>query len=304
MPLRSTPFPFLLVLLGKSFTAIAQDTEPATCSDSSQSLNWTSNSLGQDPCQVASILGGVCSPAGFVVPPLDTLPNSTYKGPEEGKEDGCRCSSVFYSLPSACAACQGGDDWLSWSEFSKNCFPPYNKTFMEIIPGNTKVPAYAYVLDGDSFSLDVAQEESAGLPESVGPGPSSTLESSHSPSSTTPLNSTTPSSTAQSHDKPESPENPNTGAIVGGIIGGLVALCSLVILVFTFLRRRRTQLAPSTVFSLNQRANDTGAWTGRGSYARVYDPQDPTSFPPAPYFSPSYKAAVPLQPNRPRWYQT
>jgi hypothetical protein len=42
---------------------------------------------------------------GFNVPPLPG-PNFNYVGPGLGNDNACLCSSVFYSLLSACSLCQ------------------------------------------------------------------------------------------------------------------------------------------------------------------------------------------------------
>ena len=177
---------------------------------------------------------------------------------------------------------------------------------------NTGESKSKYNLNICSFSVFTFVE----LPESTGPVSSATETHSSQSSS--------PSSTTATNDKSNvGQKTTNTGAIVGGVIGGLVALCTLLVLALTFLSRRRAGTAPSTMFSMNQRATATNV--GRGSYARVYvsgqptasnpldlkqrsmetkqDPQDPTSVPHAPLFSSNYIPAVSLRPNKPSWYQ-
>src|SRR5258708_2052931 len=55
--------------------------------------------------QIVENLGNGTSP--YQVYPLS--PGYYYRGPSLGYGDGCLCSSVYYSMQSACATCQGGD---------------------------------------------------------------------------------------------------------------------------------------------------------------------------------------------------
>src|SRR5260221_10896261 len=79
-----------------------------------------SSSIGQSPCDVAAEIASVCTgkrvsfsvcvvrtdlkPA-FNLTPL--LTGNTYTGPSVDNQNSCRCSSVYYSLLSGCAYCQG-----------------------------------------------------------------------------------------------------------------------------------------------------------------------------------------------------
>ncbi|KAJ7940440.1 hypothetical protein B0H13DRAFT_11869 [Mycena leptocephala] len=80
-----------LVLAGLT---VAQPSTNATCSPS---FAWSFNSLKQSPCLVAAYLGSVCDQG----PLADDL--SYYQGPTVAQVNPCACSSVFYSLLSACA---------------------------------------------------------------------------------------------------------------------------------------------------------------------------------------------------------
>ncbi|KAK7690979.1 hypothetical protein QCA50_006082 [Cerrena zonata] len=72
-------------------------------------------------------------------------PNMTYVGPSEDKASICTCSSVTYSLISACAFCQGGQV-PRWSEWTRNCPRNlvYNGEYLHTIPPGTVVPGWAY----------------------------------------------------------------------------------------------------------------------------------------------------------------
>lgn len=83
------------------------------------------NSIQQSPCEVAADLAGICTHGelrhdsftrllsrpmvhtnlGFNIPPL-VSPNAFYLGPTAGASTDCVCSTVYYSLLSACALCQ------------------------------------------------------------------------------------------------------------------------------------------------------------------------------------------------------
>ena len=84
----------------------------------------TENIRDQSPCLVAAYLMGACQPDGrklrykcrltsnqvrHVEWMVDNLPelNLTYAGPAADQADLCTCSSVSYSMVSACAWCQG-----------------------------------------------------------------------------------------------------------------------------------------------------------------------------------------------------
>jgi hypothetical protein len=94
------------------------------------------NSQKQSPCQVVSSLFSICtsgmlccihiqiaisdfsSPVGYIVKQADT--GSHYTGPTIDSQNPCQCSTVSYSLISACAACQNATV-TQWGEWSANC---------------------------------------------------------------------------------------------------------------------------------------------------------------------------------------
>jgi len=111
---------------------------------------------------------------------LDPLVDGyVYSGPTAANANPCRCSSVYYSMLSACAYCQGQKylRWISfrtfsfivkyvplpsWSEYRPNCSTVYvgvwalnylsccihwlsfSLSYNYEIPVGVKVPAYAY----------------------------------------------------------------------------------------------------------------------------------------------------------------
>jgi hypothetical protein len=92
-------------------------------------LSKTYNSLGQNPCEVAAFLQSICYGGGqssfsriaslaissprteFHIPALPQ--GRAYNGPAYGDSTLCKCSTIVYSLLSACDACQG-DPWFKY----------------------------------------------------------------------------------------------------------------------------------------------------------------------------------------------
>ncbi|KAI0246500.1 hypothetical protein BJV78DRAFT_148333 [Lactifluus subvellereus] len=101
----------LLLLSG---IAVAQmDIPKAVCS---QTWQWTSNSLGRNPCHgiVAVFLMATCNGDSFYMSPLK--PGDSYIGPtgdDDRDGDLCKCNTVVYSLLSACFACQQ-EPWITY----------------------------------------------------------------------------------------------------------------------------------------------------------------------------------------------
>ncbi|TEB30495.1 hypothetical protein FA13DRAFT_555351 [Coprinellus micaceus] len=115
-------------------------TVPAVCS----AERWSYNTLNQSPCVVGSALKAVCQPGASPIVYLP--PGYVYDGPSlvDRQNTPCRCSSVYYSLLSACAWCQGRD-FISWSRYATNCTTAYLGVFPRELPRGTGVPAWAYM---------------------------------------------------------------------------------------------------------------------------------------------------------------
>ncbi|KAI0321650.1 hypothetical protein OF83DRAFT_233079 [Amylostereum chailletii] len=162
----------------------------------------TFNSLQQNPCLVASTLRAVCAKSSFAVDPVPVT--GVYAGPS-GDDIGniCSCSTVTYSLMSACGACQGGS-WGTWKDWSLNCTATLSDGVFpaEFIPSSTKVPHWAFqeVTVSGNWSLETAQG-AGDTPENTSSTSSSPscLPSSHPsspPSSLSPSPSFSPSSSS------------------------------------------------------------------------------------------------------------
>lgn len=238
-------------------------------------FDWSFNSAGQNPCAVSIGLAAICSSDVTNLPAV--APGLFYLGPNTTQVTPCRCSSVFYSTLSACAACQGAE-FLPWSTFNMNCSTVSVASFPESIPSSLKVPGWAFlnIAPANTFSVSAAFTEAT------------------------------------------KSKGPNTKAIAGGVVGGILVLALLV--GFWLFRRRnlaRARLSQSSATNNPVQANSmsyTGNTTTSNdptqggismSYAgstfaasippKLYDPNDPSTFPTMGGFnSPSSYTPTPL----------
>ncbi|KAF8885934.1 hypothetical protein BD779DRAFT_1786660 [Infundibulicybe gibba] len=202
---------------------------------------------------IAESLAGVCNGGSFSISALK--PGEEYPGPTKEVATACRCSSVYYSVLSACAICQDVDATILR-------FPPG-------IPPGTPVPHYAFedVTLNDVFNIltaeaDIGEPESSALPTSTRVGSSG------------------PSSSAQpSGNKNKS----NTGISAGGVVGGVVFLAAIAGLAFWWGRRRRAPHAhTSTPNSASSGHVAPMSYNYTSSTApRIYVPPNPFIFPSA-----------------------
>jgi len=215
----------------------------------------------------------------------------------------CTCSSVAYSLVSACGACQGGS-WIAWSQWGQNCSVALTTlgSLPVDVPVGTAIPAWAYQNVGrnDTFNLTIAQLDTA--PESTYIGtPTASINyhlSSVNPS-ITPTNIPTSTATAFSSSSHKS----NTGAIAGGVVGGIVGAIILGLLAWFFWRRYHQNKATSPVTFYGHEEGMNQAPTAGAVYEpypiatptafsdstntpppmqKLYDPSDPSTFPQTP----------------------
>lgn len=138
-----------------------------------------------------------------------------------GATTTCQCSTVYYSLISACAICQG-HALHYWSGHTKNC-----STVTVNLPGSlstvsTDIPSWAFlnVTAADTFNETLAREEAA---------------KTRTPSDTDGQTTVPPSSTAA----PASTSTDNKGAIIGGVVGGVLFLALAALGICFLLRRNR-----------------------------------------------------------------
>ncbi|KAJ3538365.1 hypothetical protein NMY22_g5195 [Coprinellus aureogranulatus] len=281
----SLPGPSALTALGHP-SNMASD-QMATCS----TAQWTFNSRNQSPCVVGSALAGACVGGDFTLTPLQ--PDFVYLGPSVAAATQCRCSTVYYSMLSACATCQG-NNFIRWGRYSTNCTTVYSGVFPRDIPQNIAVPAWAYmdVVTSDTFNLTLAQN--FGGVESTAPAQSTGSPSTRSSSSGTSTNTGGgPAATSGGSGTDPEKKSSNTGAIVGGVVGGIVGLALIAGLIFFLLRRRNKQkhLAPSALYGpqgtvsekppMNHFTGDGSVYSnGGGAPApQIYDPNNPATFP-------------------------
>jgi len=114
---------------------------------------WANNSLSQSPCLVASYLLSVCV-TNTTLDPIAA--ENSYDPPVD--KNPCVCSTLTYSLISACGLCQESQIML-WSTWSIGCSPIYDRQYNETIPSETTVPGWAYldVITNDTFDAVAAQ---------------------------------------------------------------------------------------------------------------------------------------------------
>ncbi|KAI0721101.1 hypothetical protein C8T65DRAFT_715740 [Cerioporus squamosus] len=94
-------------------------TTNAQCKNGSD-YSWSFNSLGQSPCLMGAYMMGACQPGGSY--DVQGIPDVSfrYNGPTADQATLCSCSSISYSLMSACGFCQGAG-WPEWSAWTQNC---------------------------------------------------------------------------------------------------------------------------------------------------------------------------------------
>ncbi|KAH6918419.1 hypothetical protein BKA70DRAFT_1247143 [Coprinopsis sp. MPI-PUGE-AT-0042] len=248
-------------LLSVALTVYCQSSN-VTCSPS---YDWASNSRDQNPCLVSSYLQSAC---GQLVNVNEIPAGTHYLGPTAQQASACSCSSVVYSLTSACGMCQSRTivNWTTWTD---NC-PEDLQTvanFPRAIPGGTEVPLWALqnvtAEPGQQFNPFVAEEAAQQ------PAPSSSISSSppqvtRTPSDTATLPPAVTSSTRSaasptpttnaSSDSGGTSRSSNAGAIAGGVVGGLVGLVAIGLLVLWLhlKKKRKEQSAPPKDFVIDE----------------------------------------------------
>ncbi|GJE94499.1 hypothetical protein PsYK624_106690 [Phanerochaete sordida] len=281
------------VLLALAGGALSQGTN-ANCS---AKFDWASNDRQQDICLITAYLRSAClaDPTDAYV---NALPGPTYYYVQPTLPDKCTCSMVYYNTISACALCQGGET-TPWSGYITNCTSDEvtKAGFPDNIPLGTDVPAWAYldVSLTDNFNVTQALDYSQlngtfveGQTPTSSALPSSTSSSvffsssaaTNSAATSAPAESTTaPAVTSSSHKS-------NAGAIAGGVVGG-VAGVALIAFALLFWQRRRTHTAkpgmaihdaePTLIGQMSPPVSPGPIQTG--SVGRLYNPDDPTTFP-------------------------
>jgi len=214
--------------------ARAQTSNVTTCTPL---YDWSINSKSQTPCLVAAFLESACQ--GPVE--VNSIPEGThYVGPLPNNATVCQCSTVTYSLISACGGCQNRT-YQNWTSWAANCVRVEVGQFLQTVPTQVVVPSWAYLdvtKTNNTFNPILANLSLASSSSAL---PSSSA-SSIAPPSTTSV-SPPPSNSPTSHKSKS-----NAGAIAGGVVGGLVAAVAAALAVLFYLRRRNRPLDESGHF--------------------------------------------------------
>ncbi|KAF9265611.1 hypothetical protein L218DRAFT_957211 [Marasmius fiardii PR-910] len=226
-PISLVVIPF--VLLGVTLPRAAAQSTNATCILAS--LQWSQNSAQQSPCAVASSLIGVCNGGPYNVQSLPA--GQVYLGPSIDAANGCLCSTVTYSLMSACSLCQNGTI-ASWREWAANCPTVSISTFPSPIPSNVLVPGWAYldVKTNDIFSPEDAKAHTNASESSALPIPTTSSVTS----SSIPTTSTPPQINSSSSSSRDSHRDMVVNAVVGSMLGFLLLLGCVM---YLCIRRRK-----------------------------------------------------------------
>lgn len=315
--------PLVASLASRIPGAAAQGTN-AVCNSG---FDWMSNSEGQSPCLVSSWLFTPCSsPADSWVYPLS--PGYHYNTPLNNAQSAtpCRCNTVLFSTIAACATCQGQEDYIvPWSTYSQNCSTVYVQKYPATIPSGTSIPAWAYldITDNNTFNPSAAQAvASQHAPDSTAPATASQTGGASSltaPPSATGSSGSNGAPTSGENSGSSSKSKSNVGAIVGGVVGGIAGLALIGIIVFFILRSRRNAVQNQPTGPVDLTANGNygqypaqyANYGGDMQYGekspvpaqsdpsqplmanqRLYDPNDPTTFPSQDPYAGSVQAST------------
>ncbi|KAF9790650.1 hypothetical protein BJ322DRAFT_404530 [Thelephora terrestris] len=149
--------------------------EAASCN---RGWNWNQNSLGQDPCHVASMLQTACRNGSDTNGP-QSLNGSYYTPPQEERSEDlkCECDTVTYSLIMACMTCQGGQSY-SWIEWAHECNTTHVAQYPFDIPNGTAIPRWAFY----NITTLPDQDYNATVAEAIGRDPEATPKQTSGPS--------------------------------------------------------------------------------------------------------------------------
>jgi len=193
--------------------------------------DWSINARNQTPCVVAAFLESACGSV-VIVPALP--PGNSYLGPNASQQNECLCSSVTYSMVSACAGCQGRN-FQNWTTWTLNCLGTSLTKFPLTVSTDVVVPQWAFLnvsASTDTFDPILAEESLSGI------GPSSSSSLTTTPTFTATSQGSESTSPAAVNSSPE--KHSNTGAIAGGVVGGLVLLAVVGLgLLWWYMRKKR-----------------------------------------------------------------
>lgn len=291
LPLAALALALLLAVPQRAYAQISD----AQCK---AGFGWTFNSRGQSPCTVAAYLDSACQPqpSDAYIQALD--PGAHYVLTQSAASE-CFCNTVFYSIISACAVCQG-NDYLPWTTWRTNCTTSFTDEFPRQIPVGTSVPAWAYQnLKMDYWNATDAETYRAHNSTDIAAPSAPPSSTSSLPPSTSSAGSVTfsPISISETPAPAESStKKTNVGAIVGGVIGGVAAIVLAVFALLFWLRHRKAQrrppsaafrhTAPLVITPYTPEPTEKGfsphvptSPYSTASVGRLYNPEDPSTFP-------------------------
>ncbi|PPR05942.1 hypothetical protein CVT24_006667 [Panaeolus cyanescens] len=269
----------------------------------------TYNTMAQSPCVVSGILLSVCLGREVTIRTLSGVDDNYPGAQASGEGSTCRCSTVYYSMLSACAYCQA-HDWITWLEQQANCVDISDRHLPILIPSNTSIPNYAYadVIANARFDIAAAQAMLSATTSSASASGTtfSSATTSHSDTSSSP----TPTNTPYIPDREK--KETNIGAIVGGVIGGLLVVGIVIaVIVYMVVRSRRKPpphdpalLSPHSPYpsvvptspAMSSLAHGAMPSPQLSGAPKLYNPNDPSTFPsagsPLPGSSPNSTPAV------------
>ncbi|KIO32741.1 hypothetical protein M407DRAFT_18208 [Tulasnella calospora MUT 4182] len=313
-----------------STSPVQAQTTSAVCRNS---FSYLSNTKGQSPCLVSAYLQAPCSSEGanFAVPALENqslypgqfggffkvfragFDGGVYPGPSPTEVNYCTCSSVVYSLSSACAACQG-ELWPAWTAWRRYC----TQNLVTVgqypldIPEGTAVPAWAYqnVALTDTWNISLTSTSATLGPESTYYG-TPTASINYQLNMTGEAASQTAVAGTQTGSSSTGTGSATAGAVTGGVIGGIGLLALIGALAWLLIRQRRRKRGGldspiGTYGSAGLPMGETDRHTIPPAYPqtpspftgststmpKLYDPSDPSTFPRTPA-SFVYQSATP-----------
>ncbi|KAH7923489.1 hypothetical protein BV22DRAFT_580619 [Leucogyrophana mollusca] len=263
--------------LGGAFAQGVASCQPST------GYSWSVNNDGQDPCVVAQNLfapdPGPCNDTST------TGNTSYYNGPNINTANACLCNTVIYSLAAVCGLCQGGT-FVTWTQWTSSCSAgqTVQQLWPATIPNNTEIPPWAYM------PLTNGLFDTTGTKQNATAVAAEESSSSVAAASQTASNSASPSPSGGSPPSNNSSSS-NTGAIAGGVVGGVAVVAILGFLGFYFWRRRSrnaaSQAAPRHDYAeeYSDKPLVSSSYLvpdSQPTFTKLYDPNDPSTFPRSP----------------------
>ncbi|PPQ63071.1 hypothetical protein CVT24_005926 [Panaeolus cyanescens] len=312
-------WPRLFFLLSIALSISAQASNVTTCIPA---YRWSINNLRQTPCLVAAYLASSCgtressqavtyisfiSKLLSLATRVDSIPpGNHYVGPTFATADVCKCSTVYYSMMSACGGCQGLS-FANWTAWSTNCPESFIQLqrFERTIPSGTTVPNWAFldvVASNNTFNATAAQLN-------IGLTPTSSFLPSSSVSDLPPTTTSSPLTSSSSppvQTQVAEKAGHNAGAIAGGVVGGLVGVAAIVLAILWFCTRKRNAVQKDITFD-HQALVGPGSVVSGGSFVNTHhtghttspEPISTMSYSPTPFRSPYESSEMSTYPASP-----